>query len=378
MIAAATDQLEFPFAHSAGDALAAINCDPDSVLAQPQWSARYRGVTFPWTANANRRHDRKACEGWSWTGPLGTPVGYHHDWRDMFGYAREQVLSSTLFRLYRSINGDAEDASSNPDKVQRRAAAEYVTYLIAMAIRSLGPAINIPVLRAEDFADALIQADAGCATLATPAQRAVAPMGRVGGTVYKVIRWAFEKQGMYLASGQTPPADGSGNPPPIDVYIDDRRAGEYQYRPNWDATAVWNRLAPDGGTHHQPPVANQNNYIYAIVSNRGYQDTTDATLSVWTAAATPQPPVWPDVIWNAAGVSPPAPVAANGGTAQFGPLVWRPTAAGDWWVMSAADATGDLSSINPVTLLPPTMIIGLVSLLVPFDNNLGFNTWQVT
>jgi hypothetical protein len=380
LIAAATDRVEFPFAHSAGDALAAITCDPDSQLARAGWADRYRGVTFPWTAYANRRHDRKAVDGWSWSGPLGTARGYHHDIRDPFGYAREQVLSSTLFRFYESIGGDAVTALGALDFVRRRAAAEYATYLIAYAICSLGPAIAVPAVDADAFADALMQADIGTWVLATPQQLAVAPMGRVGGTAHKVIRWAFEKQGLYVTPGAPLRQDGSGDPPPIDVYIEDGRHGEYPYTPDWlaDPSAVWNRHQPDGGSVDQPPVANANNYVYVRVDNRGAQPATDAQVTVYVAT---QSPLWPDpAAWTQLQLAPggtgqgPVP---GGGSAVFGPYLWQPTATGSSMVLSAVDATGDLSNIDPASGTPCALLTGLIEYLVPLDNNLALSEWTV-
>src|SRR5262249_10077040 len=46
LLVAATGALELPFAHSAGDALAAIICDLDSRIGE--LAAPSRGVTFPW------------------------------------------------------------------------------------------------------------------------------------------------------------------------------------------------------------------------------------------------------------------------------------------------------------------------------------------
>jgi hypothetical protein len=380
LIAAATDRVEFPFAHSAGDTLAAINCDPDSQLAQGALAQSYRGVTFPWTAYANRRHDREAREGWSWSGPLGTAHGYHHDIRDPFGYAREQVLSSTLFRFYQAIDGDAVTATGAVDLARRRAAAEYATYLIAYAICSLGPAVTVPVVDAGAFADALMQADIGTWSLATPTQRTVAPMGRIGGTAHKVVRWAFEKQGLYVAPGAPPRPDGSGDPPPIDVYIEDGRQGEYPYTPDWlaDPSAVWNRHQPDGGNVDQPPVANANNYVYVRVNNRGAQPATDARVTVYVAL---QSPLWPDpAAWTqlplAPGGTAQAPVP-GGGAAVFGPYLWQPTATGSSMVLSEVDATGDLSNIDLASGAPCALLTGLIEYLVPLDNNLGLSEWTV-
>jgi len=380
LIAAATDRIEFPFAHSAGDTLAAINCDPDSQLAQAQWADRYRGVTFPWTAYANRRHDRKALDGWSWSGPLGTARGYHHDIRDPFGYAREQVLSSTLFRFYRSIDGDAVIAMGGfADAVRRRAAAEYATYLIAYAICSLGPAVAVPAVDAEAFADALMQADIGTWVLATPKQLAVAPMGRVGGTTHKVIRWAFEKQGLYVTPGAPPLADGSGDPPPIDVYIEDGRHGAYDYTRNWLAvsSAVWNRHQPDGGNANEPPVAGADNFVYVRVNNRGAQPATDARVSIYVSS---QSPLWLDGSWQLLRLAPGglgvAAVAAGGSTV-LGPFLWQPAATGSGALLSAVDATGDLSNIDPASGAPCALSPGLIEYLVPLDNNLGLSEWTV-
>ncbi|MBV8455963.1 MAG: hypothetical protein JO122_05045 [Acetobacteraceae bacterium] len=383
LIAAATDRVEFPFAHSAGDALAAINCDPDSQLAQGRWAEGYRGVTFPWTAYANRRHDRRAVDGWSWSGPLGTAEGYHRDVRDPFGYAREQVLSSTLFTFYKAIDGNAVTALGAIDFVRRRAAAEYATYLIAYAICSLGPAVAVPAVDADAFADALMQADIGTWSLATPKQLAVAPMGRIGGTAHKVIRWAFEKQGLYVILGAPPRPDGSGNPPPIDVYIEDGRHGEYPYVADWlaDPGSVWNRHQPDGtapgGNVNQPPIAGSNNYVYVRVHNRGAHAATDASVSVYVVE---QSPIWDPTVWTPIPLAPggigQGPVAA-GGSAVFGPYLWLPTAAGGVQLLSAVDATGDLSNINTASGAPCALLPSLIEYLVPLDNNLGLSEWTV-
>ena len=82
----------FGFAHSAGDSLASILNDPGSNAAD-------RFQTFPWVAagvGIDRRHDRAVGAGWAWFGP---------NWNTQYG--GEQVLSTTLFRFYRAIGGDA-------------------------------------------------------------------------------------------------------------------------------------------------------------------------------------------------------------------------------------------------------------------------------
>ena len=55
--------------------------------------------------------------------------------------------------------------------------------------------------------------------------------GLAGGAYSKVIRWAFEKQGLFQPAGTPTPNNNAGAPPPVDVYIDDGRHGEYPFQP---------------------------------------------------------------------------------------------------------------------------------------------------
>ena len=55
--------------------------------------------------------------------------------------------------------------------------------------------------------------------------------GVFGGAYGKVLAWAFEKQNL-----------NNGEPPNVDVYINDDRAGEYQYLAvHWPTATIWNR-----------------------------------------------------------------------------------------------------------------------------------------
>ena len=84
------DSPNFGFAHSAGDALAAIVHDPGT-------QAPDRYLTFPWLTSMtgiDRRHDRDPDAGWAWFGA---------EWNTQYG--GEQVLSTTLFRLYEALGG---------------------------------------------------------------------------------------------------------------------------------------------------------------------------------------------------------------------------------------------------------------------------------
>jgi hypothetical protein len=214
----------FGFSHSAGDSVAAITCDPDS-------HAPDRFVTFPWV-DIGRRHDRTPAAGFGWSGNIAL-----HPFSgalDPGGYNNEQILSTTMFRFYLSIGGGSTSLS------MRQFAARYAVYLIFRAIATLTPATNPS--NAAGFATALINADLGDWTTD----------GQAGGAYGKVIRWAFEKQGLFQPAGTAVPNNNIGAPPPVDVYIEDGRHGEYPFQPNhWSCHAIWNRRHNDGGTTHE-------------------------------------------------------------------------------------------------------------------------------
>src|SRR6516165_3015688 len=174
LLTASIGELQFRFAHSPGDALAAIVSDPESKLAtDPSW----RGSTFPWVF-LPRRHDRCVCVGWSWGGTLHhslsqvpTSVGPRRK-----AYWSEQILSSSLFRLYRSIGGDTVvlGPSGDPDPHARRSASHYCVYLIMRGIQILGTSLVSPTNDPDQFASALIDADISTAS-STPSWHVVFP-----------------------------------------------------------------------------------------------------------------------------------------------------------------------------------------------------------
>jgi hypothetical protein len=160
LLMASVGELEFRFAHSAGDALAAIVADPQSILAS---NARWRGATFPWVFEP-RRHDRCACNGWSWDGLLHYAAAHAPNSQPARrkGYQTEQILSSSLFRLYRCIGGDTTIVASElPYLKDRESASHYSVYLIMRGIQILGASDIVPTYKADQFVSALIDADIG-------------------------------------------------------------------------------------------------------------------------------------------------------------------------------------------------------------------------
>ena len=324
----------FGFAHSAGDAMAAIFNDPGS-------AAPDRGLTFPWvdaSSGFTRRHDRTVADGWAWFGPQYNA-----------GYNGEQVLSSTLFRIYRSLGGDSSSLA------RQERAAELATYLIFKGCGLLTATSNLP----EVFETAMEDAD----------RTTLDFKGIPGGTLHKVVRWGFEKQGLFqpaAAPGQGNTVTSEGNPPDVDVYIDDGRGGEYEYLANhWSCQDMWVRHAPDGGLIHEQPLVGLTNYMYVRVKNRGLQDAQNVSVDAyhclpgsglsfpddWMAMDTPTLP--------AAGPIPP------GGETIVGPFAFVPSQVGHECLLAVASADDDPANDTTITGTVPE------HRLVPFDNNIA-------
>lgn len=324
----------FGFAHSAGDSLGAIMLDPDS-------RAPDRFLTFPFCPAIVRRHDRPVSGGWGWGGA---------QWDSQ--YNGEQVLSTTLFRLYRSTGGDAVDVA------QRRLAARYVCYLIIQGCGALTTTTTNP----DVYASAMMEADLG-----TPDFEGIA-----GGAVHKVVRWSFERQGLYRAAGA--PTTDEGQPPDVDVYIDDGRAGEYSYQGNfWNTTAIWNRLSPAvAGTEsdHETPVVGQPNYIFARVRNRGTQSATGVTARAYHCIPATGL-VWPDDWQESTTGAIAAPNVAPGGDVIVGPFEWTPEVIGHECLLVTVSADGDRANTDPASMSPAATGPIPHWRLVPFDNNIA-------
>lgn len=323
------DSANFGFAHSAGDSFAVILNDPGNQSPD-------RFITFPWLNF--RRHDRAVTSGWAWGGA-----------NDTGGYNSEQIISTTLFRFYRSIGGDSADIN------MQRFAASYAIYLLLRAVGTLTSATNPS--NALGLANALLTADQGDWTSA----------GHAGGAYGKVIRWAFEKQGLYQPAGAPTPVTTEGDPPVVDVYINDGRNGEYSYIANfWNTSDIWNRLSPDGLTGHQTPVLSTTNYLYVRIRNRGSQTATGVLVRCYHN----KPSVgliWPDS-WQSMD-TPELAVGtlAAGADTVVGPFSWTPAIAGHECLLAIVESTEDPSNVNNLDAgdsIPHWR-------LVPTDNNIA-------
>ncbi len=364
---AATGELEFAFAHSAGDALAAIAADPDSLLAADE---DLRGHTFPW-AHVPRRHDRQAMAGYGWCGARSRlRLQATLPWRQhRHGYFEEELLASSLFRLYRCLGGDTghltQAAPSSPqqqtDLDGRRSASDYCVYLIMRAIALLGPNGVAPARSVGAFVGALIDADLGTGPWQIAARwpyrdGVLRKVQRQGGLAHKVIRWAFEQQGLYAAQTPGQVVEGPGRAPPVDVYIASQRpgpAGGYEPVPlRWHPRGAGGWYA-----HPQAIVRSARGQLTIQVSQRGLHAAGDLVMRLWACAAANEPFTWQPVE-----ASKPA---ADG---QFTATLPHAEAA-PLWVLACAGAAADPSNLD-AGAVPPTDPAALME-LVASDNNLA-------
>lgn len=342
------------FSHSAGDGLAAIQMDPESQLRALKLPERFEYA--PFNPVLTRRFDRDVAT-WAWGGGAN----------DDGGYGSEEILATCHFRIYRSIGGDHSDLG------RRQFASRMVTYLILRTIGNLTAGTNPsnwdPVAMANVPGRG---AQLWCEEMQDTDLENWTSEGLSGGAYNKVIRWAFEKQGSYQPAGAPTPVTTAGAPPAVDVYIDDGRAGEYQFQEvHWQNMSIWNSNAPDGMTGHQNAIDNQTNYLYGKVKNRGTSTANNVTVRAFHSLPGAGL-MWPTdfVEMNPIGGLPIASIAANNAAeVTVGPFEWEPNinAYGHDCVLMIASVAGDPSNIDNFT--------GTETIqewrLVPNDNNVG-------
>jgi hypothetical protein len=372
LLVTSTGALQFRFAHSAGDALAAVMLDPESKLAA---HPRLRGLTFPWVY-LHRRHDRDVFLGWSWSGRYHRPAEFPTDVNSYRrkGYQSEQILSTSLFRLYRALGGDTVLVNGSPATDRRRAAADYTAYLVMKAIGLMNPAFVAPMETPDQFVSALVDADIGTSPVASgPLQ------GRVGGCTYKVVRWAFEAQGLYATNDPLAVVDKPGKPPDPDVFIDDGRpdsAGDHPRGGYMPVSLDWHD-APNASPWHASANAIQvaGNQVSVEVRNRGQSAADQVMVQVWWIHwPLGQPiPLWDKGFWNSLPASAPQTVPEwPKPPVTFGPFALPSQPSGQrLLIVAEATCAADPANTDVSTALPcslqPTPIIDLVA----GDNNLG-------
>jgi hypothetical protein len=377
---ASTGELEFEFAHSAGDALAAITSDPLSQLAADAGAGSLRYATFPWIAVDNRRHDRPGLVGYCWCGQRNRlRLDFSQDQgRQRHGYYEEQILSTSLFRLYRCLGGDTGNAGTatasgfSGDALTRLEAADYTTYLIMRAISLLGPAGVATARTPDQFVGALIDADLGTAAWHVQAPWPFAPYGtkpremkRTGGRVHKVIRWAFEQQGLYATDDPKATADSLGLPPQVDVFLaDNRLPGKAPPDGGYHPVALRAEITPAAPqpqlwlAHARTLVSQATGWVLTL-QNRGAQ-ATGAVVQVWTRSGA-------TVGWTRCGKQQKVAQIQAGGS--YALTLAQPIPGNAAQIFINLHAAADPSNL-PLRSAPPKAMGDLME-LVAHDNNLA-------
>lgn len=347
----------FGFCHSAGDALAVILNDPHT---DPAGTRRFQ--TFPWCpigGTGERFHNRDVTAGWAWGGS-----------QDNGGYGSEQVLSTTLFRVYQVTGGDSTHPYLPSRLATREQAARYMAYLIFRSIGSLATSPITATLDVGVYATALMAADAGTMSFD----------GYPGGTHRKVLRWSFERQGLYQPSGAPTPVTAPGAPPAVDLYIDDGRGGQYApYLENfWETTDIWNLTAPNPATtpaDHTTPVLDVPNFCYVRVRNRGTSTASNVVVRAYHNRPSTML-MWPGD-WQSMttaelpATGSPALGVPPGGMVTVGPFEWTPRVEGHECLLAWVTNADDRANADSATLLPCATGPTPHWRLVPFDNNIA-------
>jgi hypothetical protein len=287
-----------------------------------------------------------------------------------------------------------------PDRHARRSASHYCVYLIMRGIQILGTSLVVPTNEPDQFVSALIDADIHTATT-TPSWHVVFPpvfppppppppvsaitFDRIGGCVHKVIRWAFEAQGLYRSFTNAP-----GYPPPVDVYIADLRptsestpGGVIDYGPGsynpvsleWDRNQVPADPPPKWQADPAAISLSATGQISVVVGNRGNALAQAVSVSVWWRAwpGGPPAPQWDAATWQqCAAIGPALQNIPPNGQANFGPFAAVPLPPGRRYLLLAqATCPDDRANVDPATNFPcsqkPTPLLDLVA----NDNNLG-------
>lgn len=408
LLMATTGELEMRFSHSIGDALAAITGDPESAFVpdtqvDPKFAQRlkdrgcddigkrnrrWRGATFPWVF-LPRRHDRLVTKGWSWTGAMHQPLLELPDAKQprRKGYRSEQILSTSLFRLYLCLGGATPN--SDPDGAKRRlAASEYVVYLIVKALGLLGDARIVPANHPDQLVSALIDADIGTQCFETTG-------GEVfyGGFAHKAIRWAFEAQGLYGTGDVT--ALGLGKPSAVDIYIEDGRplverwlgGGSVKHQPGAYVPVALSAPDCEGqDAEAQPEWVSRNgegitvdaNAISVAVGNRGQLAASGVTvkLSVYECDDSGLPN-WDaqNTDWREIDSLDAEDVAAET-SVTVGPFAWEPEAGTTYLIVAQASCPDDRASIDVAAMLPCSAKPMPLPLLIANDNNISLTVWK--
>jgi hypothetical protein len=223
------------------------------------------------------------------------------------------------------------------------------------------------------------------------------PVAWTGGAARKVVRWAFEAQGMFSPNPNVN-HNAPGLPPQVDIYIPDLRPLRETTENGWvehgpggyvPVSLDWNDTA-SGRRWQNDPAALGNGFAPAVtIRNRGHEPASGISLRWWVGVATgdPDAPDWDTgarIVWLVSGTEQIAEGVAPGGSRTVKPSIESESAdtsshTGSLVVMVEVSCPDDRANSAPEGLLacaiaagamPPAVPMALAD-LVANDNNLG-------
>jgi hypothetical protein len=294
-----------------------------------------REEVFPWDNNPSASYH------WSYKRRMDLTESYANTTPYTPGYFWGNIWATTFWQIYLALGG----ASVYPDK--RRWAGNLALKLILEA--NIGYA-TISTAYTADFASHQRMAEA-----LEMVSHALNNWQQIpDGLFHKVIRDRCINRGLF-------------SPLDVDVYIDDGRAGGYEYLEwFWETPdIVVRRLQTDTPTQgYEEPIVNAPNYLWVKVKRKGSGDPGNVQVKVFSC--TPGTGlIWP-THWTAASpASLPATTLATAQEEWVGPFEFTPTELAHSCVLAIAEADNDPANTeNLIGSVPHWM-------LVPFDNNIA-------
>jgi hypothetical protein len=227
-----------------------------------------------------------------------------------------------------------------------------------------------------DFVHALIAADIGRELWRVKDPDLDLRYRRTGGCAHKLIRWAFEAQGLFGSGNEV---DGPGLPPPVDIYISSRRTQQFDvfehlcHSPGSYAPVDLDSDALAAGTSFlmadAAALSVQGSTVCVTIGNRGTMSATNVEVNLFTAPRSECVPHWNALdAWTH---------VASGSIAEItagnpGVSVTLAANLSNVFILAVASCAADRANVDVATALPcsylPTPMIDLLA----GDNNLGF------
>jgi hypothetical protein len=219
----------------------------------------------------------------------------------------------------------------------------------------------------------------------TATATAPGPGGYVGGSVHKIVQWAFERQGLYAIPGAASTISGPEEIATVDLHIEDLRPKpEGPYSPVDLLGEAWH--ADPHFVSVKKAILSRRRKIRVKVQNRGTVAATDTCVDVWLAKVLTDgtPPAFPDAtrwtLLDSQTGTVPGRTGSKPGAKTFGTFSWLPPTGPtqDYAILVTATCDADRSNVDRNTNHPCATLATPINVLVASDNNLGLIKVTIT